>query len=450
LEENNHYDKIDDKHARSSSPAWIRRTIPDILDQERTKKETSLSMEKYLIIQLARFGDILQSKRLISGLSTQPPAEVHLAVDASLVSLAKLIYPDTHVHGLPVHGTHPDPVHLLRHCGTIFKQWQETDFSRVFNLNHSGFNHVLAGLFDPEQVAGYQWRKGQILRGAWPDMVFRLTRHRLTNPLNLMDYWGHFLNPALAPELVNPPARPKGGGVGVAMAGRHARRCLPVPVLVQILTAALHGHPGPIHLLGTETERPAARQLLKALPPVLQTRVCDLTGRTGWRGLIEVVSQLDLLLSPDTGTMHLAAHLGTPVTAFFLSSAWCFETGPYGDGHLVWQAARPCAPCLESQPCDQDTACLRPFTHKAVLSFLASQTSFPDPPAELCLLESSVDEFGLRFTPQLGELPESQERDALRELLSGHCLGKEPRNAAAQRAPAAWMYDEPHWMLEQS
>ena len=37
--------------------------------------------------------------------------------------------------------------------------------------------------------------------------------------------------------------------------------------------------------------------------------------------------RLDVLLTPDTGIMHLAAHLGVPVFAFFLSSAWCHETG---------------------------------------------------------------------------------------------------------------------------
>lgn len=412
-------------------------------------------MNTYLVIQLARFGDIIQSKRLVRGLQARPRAVVHLAVDVSLVSLAELIYPGVHVYGLPVHGQRPEPERLLQGCRPVFRQWREASFERVFNLNHSGFNYILAGLFAPEQVFGYQWRHGQALRGAWPDMVFRLIRRRSVNPLNLMDYWGYFLQPALEPQAVNPAAVAKGNGIGVALAGRDARRSLPVPVLSQILAAALHATAGPTYLLGTEAERPAARQLQRALPPALQTRVRDLTGRTKWNDLMEVLGQLDLLLTPDTGIMHLAAHLGTPVTAFFLSSAWCFETGPYGAGHLVWQAGRACAPCLESQPCDQDTACLLPFTHKTVLAAmagpgLAGRTSPPDPPAELCLLESRVDDFGLKLHPQCGELPKSKEREAVRELLRGHCLGITPRDVATENGAAAWMYDETQWMLEQS
>ncbi len=406
-------------------------------------------MSTYLVIQLARFGDIIQTKRLIRGLQAGPGAEVHLAVDASLVALAELIYPNVQIHGLPVHGLKPIPERMLRESRPVFKQWQQAGFERIFNLNHSGFNHVLAGLFAPEQMVGYCWRQGQITRGAWPETAFRLTRRRSVNPLNLMDYWGYFLRPALDPGEVNPETAAKGGGIGVALAGRHARRSLPVPVLSPILAAALYANPGPAYLLGTDAERQPARQLLRSLPPALQTRVRDLTGRTHWRDLMEVLGQLDLLLTPDTGTMHLAAHLGTPVTAFFLSSAWCFETGPYGQGHLVWQATRPCAPCLESQPCDQDTACLRPFTHKAVPAFLAGQgvPSF-DPPLELCLTKTRLDDFGLDFVPQLGALPESRERSGLRELLRSHCLGQGSSGVAAEHGPAAWMYDEPHWMLE--
>lgn len=436
-------------------PVWTQTLNADtIMELEKGAANHCPGMNRYLVIQLARFGDIVQSKRLVLGLTARPGAEVHLAVDASLVSLAELIYPGVHVHGLPVHGRRPGSERLLQDCRPVFRQWQEACFEHVFNLNHSGFNHILAGLFAPEQVSGYQWHRGQALRGAWPDMVFRLARRRAVNPLNLMDYWGYFLQPALEPQAVNPAAVAKGDGIGVALAGRDARRSLPVPVLSQILAAALHKTAGPAYLLGTEAERPAARQLLKSLPPALQARARDLTGRTGWSDLMEVLGQLDLLLTPDTGTMHLAAHLGTPVTAFFLSSAWCFETGPYGAGHLVWQAGRACAPCLESQPCDQDVACLLPFTHKTVLTSLAAQTGpaalVLEPPAKLCLLESRVEDFGLSFTQRFGELPESKGRMAVRELLRSHCLGITPRDVQAEGWAAAWMYDETNWMLEQS
>ena len=59
-------------------------------------------MTKRLVVQLARFGDIVQSKRLI--LSLRREGDVHLCVDRSLAALARLVYPDCVIHALPAHG----------------------------------------------------------------------------------------------------------------------------------------------------------------------------------------------------------------------------------------------------------------------------------------------------------------------------------------------------------
>ncbi|WP_035271729.1 glycosyltransferase family 9 protein [Desulfonatronum thiodismutans] len=414
-------------------------------------------MNAHLVIQLARFGDVIQTKRLIRGLLADPDNLVHLTVDAGLVELSEMIYPDVVVHGLPVHDPRSDPATLIRACAEIFSAWKAADVARVYNLNHSGFNHVLAGLFAPEQVVGYQWNQGQALRGSWPETVFRLSAHRSANPLNLMDYWGFFLGQtqgvALDPALVNPPATPKGGGLGVVLAGRHARRTLPIPILARVIQAAAARIEGKIHLLGTAAEREAARALRPLLPAAIQGRLKDLTGRTGWTGLRDVVQGLDLLLTPDTGTMHLAAHLGAPVTAFFLSSAWAFETGPYGQGHQVWQSVEPCAPCLEAAPCPRSAACAQAFADKAVLARLArpagqERTNHTDPPESLCLLRTGLDDFGLEFHPVAGKLPDQGTRLARRELLRSHRLRIGPRRVRQEQAAAEALYHEPDWMID--
>ena len=56
------------------------------------------SSPRYLVIQLARFGDLLQTKRLLRSL--QADGEVHLLVDDSLKSLAHIVYPGIEVHGI--------------------------------------------------------------------------------------------------------------------------------------------------------------------------------------------------------------------------------------------------------------------------------------------------------------------------------------------------------------
>jgi len=74
----------------------------------------------------------------------------------------------------------------------------------------------------------------------------------------------------------------------------------------------------------------------------------DLTGRTSLKVLAEILRAADLVLCPDTGPMHLAAAVGTPVVALFGPTApW--RTGPFGPDHLVLRTGIECSPCFRKK-----------------------------------------------------------------------------------------------------
>lgn len=78
----------------------------------------------------------------------------------------------------------------------------------------------------------------------------------------------------------------------------------------------------------------------------MQTAALDLSGRTSLLELARLYQQADLAVTTDTGPMHLAAALGTPVVALFGPTApW--RTGPFGDGHQVVRLGLPCSPCFQ-------------------------------------------------------------------------------------------------------
>jgi ADP-heptose:LPS heptosyltransferase len=381
----------------------------------------------YLIIQLARFGDVIQTKRLVLSLLVQ--GQVHLLVDRSLQALASLVYPQVTVHGIAAHGTHgPD---VLAQVHKDLESLCALNFLRVYNLNFSGLNFALAGMFPVDVVRGYRLNSGQRLIDAWPEQVMRWTRSRVQSGLNLIDVWGLYADQVVPPERVNPVATPRGGGLGVVMAGQNARRSLPAQMLAPLIQAARGrvGH-GPVYLLGSGAERRAAKELAALLPPTLRGEVRDLVGQTGWQELIHVVGGLDLLLSPDTGTMHLAAHLGVPVLAFFLSSAWCHETGPYGQGHLVLQAMTECAPCLETAPCPFEISCRRAFSDPAVLRYVSGRTD-KGLASECAVMASGFDALGLTWTAVAGHDPHASQRVRFRSMAASYAgvampVGAEP------------------------
>ena len=63
------------------------------------------------------------------------------------------------------------------------------------------------------------------------------------------------------------------------------------------------------------------------------------------RELIRELQRCQLLLTNDTGTLHLAAHLGVPTVAIFGSTEPAL-TGPIGQGHRVIRHQVECSPCF--------------------------------------------------------------------------------------------------------
>lgn len=377
-------------------------------------------MKEILVIQAARFGDLMQTRRLILTLAQK--ARVHLALDESLAPLAKIVYPQSELHSLKFHCS-PDAANLAKNL-SVFRDLQSAGFARVFNCNFSRLTGALGRLFPEDRLFGYRPARaslGGLLRSPWARIGFRASESRKTATLNLVDFWGWFAEEPISPLEVNPPAKAGGGGIGVAVAGREARRSLPVPVLAGAAKAVFRTlKSSEIKLFGSKAEIPAARRLLREFSPDMRAATKDLCGQTGWPELVDEMRGLDLLLSPDTGLMHLGAFLGVPVVAFFLSSAWLHETGPYGLGHTIFQAAPACAPCLESAPCPKNLACHEIFANPGFLRSLVqviNGSEKPAAPANLQIWRGGFDDLGAMPTLAAGEDAYAQSRAASRRIL---------------------------------
>lgn len=406
-------------------------------------------MRRVLVLQLARFGDLVQTKRLLLSLAAEQDTEVHLGLDRSLAQLASVLYPFAVIHRLPAHLGDGDPLRVFAEARRVFAAFSALDFAEVYILNYSPLAFACSERFDPEQLRGYARIKGQNMRGPWQNIALNLVRDRRFSPINLADIWACWHPAPIAPEKVNPIPRPAGGQrLGLVMAGRETRRSLPPKQLAACLQAVFQARGGPeIVCIGTRQESVLVRRLLRELPPATAARVRDLTGSTSLSDLPEVLLGLDCLLSPDTGTMHLAAHLGVPVQAFFLSSAWAWETGPYGLGHSIWQAKAPCSPCLESAPCKQDLACLQPFAHPAFLAHLSGRAAQVWP-EQLLGCVTMLDDLGTALRIVDGGDPCQDARQELRNGLAAW-LGKERADAPAfmRQDLAEYLFREKDWML---
>jgi len=89
-------------------------------------------------------------------------------------------------------------------------------------------------------------------------------------------------------------------------------------------------------------------------------KAASLAGRTTLKELAALYERVTVLITTDTGPMHLAAATGAPVVALFGPTApW--RTGPFGEGHRILRADIACSPCLKRQ-CDRGHACMTQIT----------------------------------------------------------------------------------------
>jgi heptosyltransferase-2 len=106
-------------------------------------------------------------------------------------------------------------------------------------------------------------------------------------------------------------------------------------------------------LLGKENDAPIGERIASALGDSCVNRI----GQTTLEQLIDELRQCRLLLTNDTGTMHLAALLGVPTVAIFGSTEPRL-TGPLGDRHIVLRHHVECSPCF-LRKCPIDFRCMK-------------------------------------------------------------------------------------------
>jgi len=97
----------------------------------------------------------------------------------------------------------------------------------------------------------------------------------------------------------------------------------------------------------------------------METRAVNLGGQTSLRELACLYRQAALLVTTDSGPMHLAAAVGTPVIALF-GPTDPVRTGPYGPGHRIIRGEMPCIPCFRKR-CETGD-CMRAITVETVFS----------------------------------------------------------------------------------
>jgi ADP-heptose:LPS heptosyltransferase len=365
-----------------------------------------------LLLNLARFGDLLQTQATISGLTRQGHRAGVVCLD-NFAAAAAMLSGVSHVAPVPgaaflpekpgmpgisdipdieaARGNWPDALASLAAWRNDLRSVFAPDL--VCNLIPSLSSQLLTsfiakgapcleGPYAPSSDGRYAARAGFFVDGhgfgitsnPWAAFLRGTSLSRGVSPFNIVDIFRKIAGAGAGTgdnSLRHPPedvlraareilraelpatAPDCRGFVALQLGASEDRRRWPVSFFVALGDILWReGKFCPV-LLGSKSEvRLAERYGSLANHPYI-----SMAGRTDLTELAALLCASRMLISNDTGTMHLAAGLGLPVLAVFLATAQPFDTGPYLAGSCSVEPDIACHPCPFGATCDRDLAC---------------------------------------------------------------------------------------------
>jgi lipopolysaccharide heptosyltransferase II len=324
-----------------TAPARLVRTTPRIPPR------------RILLLRLERIGDLLMSVGAIGAVrAAAPEAHVHLVTGSWNEPVARMIPGVDSIETLDAAWLAREGAGLqMRALMRRALAWRAGRWDLGINFEPDIRSNLLLALSGAPRRAGFTSAGGGAL--LTDPIACDPRAHVAANAIRLVRRvfpdvsTGASATPLRIPEEERRAAaemlRDRAGPlVGVHASGGRAIKQWPPERFGRVAERLVEDRGATIVLTGAAGDRDLAGALRAALPP--DAPVVDLIGRADLVRLAAVLERLDLLITGDTGPMHLAAAVGTPVVAVFGPSDPARYAPLAADARIV-RVDLPCSPC---------------------------------------------------------------------------------------------------------
>lgn len=405
-----------------------------------------------LLVNITRLGDMLQATPTIAGMKMEnPDCKITVLVEKQFSEVCNNLPYIDEVVSLDLSMTvralareQDGIIDAFEYISESIDDLKSRNFDYCLNMSSSAYTALLLKIINIEQNGGWSADDEgyRVIESDWARLFASSVFHqnRQYNSLNLVDVFRSSADVEEHPRKLQITVTPESAAYVQQLLASHnftnrgpliaiqagasqtKRQWSPAKFirLVQILLEKLDAR---IVLTGTKKE-------LEIIEPIKagsnSENVMVAAGRTNIPQLAALLEASDILITGDTGPMHISVAAGTPVIAMFLASAFGFETGPYSEGNIVLQ------PVISCGPCNPNKACARPDCHDHVspevvaeLTALRLKGDFKSLPPhlkalrQLVIYRSHFDEFGYCDLEALNESsldPLDRYRRAYRKL----------------------------------
>jgi ADP-heptose:LPS heptosyltransferase len=323
-----------------------------------------VSAKRILLLRLERIGDLLMVLPAIADVRLlAPDAAIDLVVGSWNTDLARAIGRVTRVETLDAAWLARDGKGLgLASLTRAARRWRTAGYDLAINFEPDIRSNLLAASSGATWTAGYRSGGG----GALLDVALEYDRsvHTTDNARRLVATvlgrgGGHLVEAdrdadrqsEVAPILVLPTeARANATSllrdarrplVGLHLSGGRAIKQWEPDRFAEVARRLIDSAGATVVLTGSDADRSLVNAAAQTLP---RSQVIDAAGHVDLLTLAAILERLDLLITGDTGPMHLAAAVATPIVAVFGPSDPA-RYAPRGPLDRVVRVDLPCSPC---------------------------------------------------------------------------------------------------------
>jgi ADP-heptose:LPS heptosyltransferase len=327
-------------------------------------------LRRILVFSMTRMGDIIQSIPFIRRLRKQnPDAQIDLLVEKCFADVAAFLPGIDRIIEIRLEdlllcfdeNRGPDlPQGVAYYCDLV-NSLRDYNYDEVWNLTHTKPFTVLSSLVGGAEARGVTIDDHGLQRVNAPWLKYFYATN-LTRPwcqFNLVDIYANCIGGV-----------PKDFGRSVQIDPQIYQEREPEGYRATINKRRVAIHPGASQAAKqwpVDSFAQVAKQLTRRDVEIVliggrsdlrlgdafenDGNTINLIGKTSVHELAAVLADCDLLISNDSGPMHVAAAVDTKVIAITIGSALGSETAPYGEGHWVIEPRVECFPCSAQDTC---------------------------------------------------------------------------------------------------
>lgn len=165
-------------------------------------------------------------------------------------------------------------------------------------------------------------------------------------------------------------------GAGASWGKDASLKHWPAVNFATLIDKIINDYRAKILILGDDSERPIVDTIIKTV----HYNVVDLVGKTTLEELIAVINNVEMLITNDGGTLHIAVALGKKTVSFF-GPVDPKVYGPYPPDdkkHIILRENLDCSPCYRNfrlSACQRNRACLEQISVDEAINAVSSLIS---------------------------------------------------------------------------